>query len=203
MWECLTDIAITRDEAWFLVGDFNELMNNGEKLGGTTRNASTFSDFRNMAENCKIKEIKSSGNWFSWAGWRDNIWIQCHLDRSFANDGWFKLFLSAKMQYLEMLASDHKPIKITFNLEIAEPSYGRFYFDKRMLKKGGIEDVVKRSWCGENSASMSTINRCRRELSRWKKSMNLNSRNRIQHLQYRLEAEISKCFPSRRSMQHL
>lgn len=92
IWNWLANIGIGRDESWVLIGDFNELMNNNEKLGGSARNESTFWDFRNMAENCKIKEIRCSGNWFSWAGWRDRIWIQYRLDRSFGNDTWFRLF---------------------------------------------------------------------------------------------------------------
>lgn len=42
VWDKLIDIGDLRDEAWVLVGDFNELMHNDEKLGGTTRNESTF-----------------------------------------------------------------------------------------------------------------------------------------------------------------
>ncbi|KAJ0250444.1 hypothetical protein HA466_0137770 [Hirschfeldia incana] len=62
-----------------LAGDFNELLNATEKVGGATRHDSTFWDFRNMVENCKIKEINSSGNWLSWAG-AEEIWEKIQLD---------------------------------------------------------------------------------------------------------------------------
>lgn len=92
VWERLTNIGLSRDEAWLLAGDFNELMSNEEKVGGAIRHESTFWDFRNMAENCKLKELRYTGNCLSWGGWRERVWVQCRLDRSFGNNEWFSLF---------------------------------------------------------------------------------------------------------------
>lgn len=163
-------------------------MNNTEKVGGPVRNDAIFWNFRNMTENCKVKEIRSSGNKMSWAGWRDNIWVQCRLDRSFSNDAWFRLFPRAQMEYLEMWGSDHRPICINFAQEEDEPGRGRFYFYKRMLKKDDIEEVIRQSWTnanGRNNLSvMDRIKNCRSELARWKKSVHIHSENRIQSLKY-------------------
>lgn len=116
--ERLTDIGLVQNEPWLLVGDFNELMNNEEKLGGSSRHESTFWDFRHMAENCKIKELRSVGNQLSWAGKRDNVWIQCRLDRSFGNDQWFQLFPRAQMEYMSLWASDHRPLRVALLLRV-------------------------------------------------------------------------------------
>ena len=50
VWNKLSNIGMRRDEAWMLVGDFNELMEPSEKVGGADRHASRFWDFRLMAE---------------------------------------------------------------------------------------------------------------------------------------------------------
>lgn len=68
VWNQFSTIGALRDDAWVLVGDFSELMESSEKLGGLERHPSTFWDFHNMATNCKIKEMQSKGNTFSWAG---------------------------------------------------------------------------------------------------------------------------------------
>lgn len=91
-----------------------------------------------MAENCKLKVMRSSGNNLSWARWRNRVWIQCRLDRSFGNDAWFRLFLRSQTEYLDMRDSDHRPIRISFALVSDGPSRGRFYFDKRMVYKDGF-----------------------------------------------------------------
>lgn len=62
VWDRLSDIGRTRDETWILIGDSNKLMSNTEKLGGAVISENVFLGFRNMAENCKVKEIRSSGN---------------------------------------------------------------------------------------------------------------------------------------------
>lgn len=65
----------------------------------------------------------------------DNVWIKCRLDRSLGNNERFTIFPRATMEYLDMCASDHIPIRICFALERADPTRGRFFVDKRMLSK--------------------------------------------------------------------
>lgn len=55
VWDSLSNIGTNRDEAWVLLSDFNELMNHNEKQGGQTRHESSFWDFQNLADNCKIR----------------------------------------------------------------------------------------------------------------------------------------------------
>ena len=163
VWDRLTQIGLGRDDAWMLAGDFNELLSNDEKSGGAVRKESSFWDFRDMVQNCKLKEIQYSGNCLSWGGWREKVWVQCRLDRSFGNSEWFSLFPRSNMEYLDMWASDHRPIRICFALERDAPNKRRFFFDKRMLSREGFEDLVRRSWEGEGDnqgCTMDRISRC-------------------------------------------
>lgn len=112
VWERLSDIGMRRDDPWMLVGDFNELLSNEEKLGGAVRSDSTFWDFRNVVDNCKIRDMRSSGNPLSWVGKRDNEWVQCRLDRCFGNDEWYRLFPRSHVEYMAMYGSDHRPLRV-------------------------------------------------------------------------------------------
>lgn len=199
VWERLIDIGLVRDEAWILAGDFNELMSNEEKSGGAIRSDASFWDFRNMAENCKIKELRYTGNCLSWIGVRDRAWVQCRLDRSFGNSEWFSLFPRSNMEYLEMWASDHRPIRILFVLEKEDPSRSTFFFDNRCINKPGFEEVVKQSWGStelDTSNTMDRIGRCRKNFRKWKKNSDSNSRTKITRLHAELEKEIAKRNPS-------
>lgn len=71
VWDKLTNINISRDTALFLVGDFNEIMNNSENLGVPIRSKATFYPFRSLVRDCRIKKVPSSGNKLSWAGKRE------------------------------------------------------------------------------------------------------------------------------------
>ena len=199
VWDRLDSVGLRRDEPWVLVGDFNELLSNDDKCGGVTRDESSFWNFRNLIQNCKLKELRHSGNCLSWAGKRETGWVQCRLDRSFGNDEWFSLFPRANMEYLELWASDHRPIRVCFALERDNPSKSRFFFDKRMLSREGFEDMVRMSWDGgngEHSSTMDRIGRCRRSIMRWKKMSDMNSRHRITRLRATLENEVAKISPS-------
>ncbi|KAG2332083.1 hypothetical protein Bca52824_003263 [Brassica carinata] len=195
VWDRIVSLGLNRDEAWILAGDFNELLSNDEKSGGAIRTDSSFWDFRNMVQNCKLREVRYTGNCLSWGGWRENVWVQCRLDRSFGNSEWFSLFPKSNMEYLEMWASDHRPIRVSFALEKEDSRKGRFFFDKRMLSREGFEDLVRSSWEGrpeDRSCTMERIGRCRRRIMSWKKNADMNSRNKIIRLKAALEAEVSK-----------
>lgn len=59
-WERLIRIGLQRKESWCMVGDFNEILNNGEKMGGPRRSQDSFLDFANMISVCGITEIAST-----------------------------------------------------------------------------------------------------------------------------------------------
>ncbi|WZY69216.1 hypothetical protein YC2023_001456 [Brassica napus] len=207
VWNELKVIALNRTGGWFLAGDFNELMNNSEKVGGPPRQESSFFDFRAMARDCRLKEIPSSGNRLSWGGVREimengvkeKVWVQCRLDRAFGNAEWFRIFPQSHTVYLEKTGSDHRPI-FTSLANIGQRRTGRFMFDKRWCQKPEITEVIRRGWCsnfisGQGSVS-ERIKSCRQELCKWKRHANVNSSVTIRRLRRELEVEESKRWPN-------
>lgn len=55
LWTQLTSLGSNRDEAWLVTGDFNELLDNSEKIGGPARWEGSFVAFRSF--------ITQSGLW--------------------------------------------------------------------------------------------------------------------------------------------
>ncbi|WZZ51263.1 hypothetical protein YC2023_051370 [Brassica napus] len=200
VWERLSDIGVRRDAPWMLVGDFNELLSNEEKLGGAVRSDSSFWDFINLVDNSKIRNKRISGNPLSWAGKRENAWVQCRLDHCFGNDEWYRLFPRSHVEYMAMYGSDHRPLRIGFALEIDGAGRGRFFFDNRMVGKEGVEDAVRKGWCKELSGRqvdiLERIGNCRRELAKWKKRSTSNAKVNMQRLQVELERQICKSHPN-------
>ncbi|KAL1190944.1 hypothetical protein V5N11_020917 [Cardamine amara subsp. amara] len=85
VWDNLIEIGSNREDAWLVIGDLNELVDNSEKLGGPHREEASFYSFRNMIDDCGLREVQCSGNKFSWAGERNDEYIQCCLDRALGN----------------------------------------------------------------------------------------------------------------------
>lgn len=66
-----TKIGAYQKEHWCMVGDFNEIRNNGEKSGGPRWNEASFKPFNDMLEICNMVELQSSGDKLTWGGQRD------------------------------------------------------------------------------------------------------------------------------------
>ncbi|XP_048613516.1 uncharacterized protein LOC125587312 [Brassica napus] len=110
VWERITRIGTTRNGAWVMTGDFNELIDPSEKIGGAARSAEEGKDFRKMLHACGLWNIKHVGYQFSWAGTRNNENVQCRLDRIVANQAWLDMFPQASATYLQKVCSDHSPV---------------------------------------------------------------------------------------------
>ena len=206
VWNVLKTIGLSRNGGWGLISDFNEIMNGHEKLSGPDSIESSFYQFRSMARSCRIKEIPSSGERLSWAGVREvitngvkeNVWIQCRLDRAFGNAEWFRIFPRSHVRYLERLGSDHRPIFMSMSAQ-TQQRRGRFIFDKRWSSQPAVNEIIKKQWKPvvrpEGHDVSSVISSCRKKLAKWKRSDQGNSRKQINKLRRELEEEETKHFP--------
>ncbi|KAF8048358.1 hypothetical protein N665_2550s0001 [Sinapis alba] len=169
VWERIYIIGSGRKEKWCLIGDFNEIPNNDEKIGGPLRPESSFKPFGDMLSACGMGELESSGIRFTWAGQRWKKWIQSCLDRDFGNKEWFREFPGLNQRFLDKRGSDHRPVLL--HLQASQSKNGKlFCFDKK-------------------------IRDCRGALNEWKKKRSFNSKDRIHLLEERLDWFQSRNFP--------
>ncbi|XP_018478413.2 uncharacterized protein LOC108849362 [Raphanus sativus] len=110
VWERLMRLGAGRKESWGLLGDFNDILHNGEKIGVPIRGDNSFLDFAQMIQVCEMKELTGFGDSFTWAGVRYKKYIQCKLDRCFGNKQWRNSFQNSTQTFMERLGSDHRPV---------------------------------------------------------------------------------------------
>ncbi|CAD5323157.1 unnamed protein product [Arabidopsis thaliana] len=190
-WEKLSRIGLDRNHAWMLTGDFNELVDPSEKLGGAVRRDSSCREFRQMLTSCGLWEIKHIGYQYSWFGNRNDELVQCRLDRTVANSAWIELFPQAQTTYLQKICSDHSPL-INSLMGMNWKSWAGFKYDKRWVHREGFTDLMARFWsqtaANTESSMMEKIASCRKEISQWKRRCKPSSAVRIQELQFRIDA---------------
>lgn len=182
-----------------MMGDFNEIRHNGEKIGGPRRSEESFRPLNDMLDVCEMVELQSTGDSFTWGGERGTLSIQSKLDRCFGNKRWFKLYPASNQVFLDKRGSDHRPVLVKL-ISASVPFRGCFRFDGRLLHKEGVRDEIKKAWLTNHplfEAKVSDIlKRCRKSLSKWKKKQNLNSRDKITQIEQALEKEQSSLSPS-------
>ncbi|WMV20487.1 hypothetical protein MTR67_013872 [Solanum verrucosum] len=96
---------------WIIVGDFNDIMDNSEKVGGRSREVASFKDFKNFLWNLGAVDLGFKGKPWSWWCFRENDGIiQERLDRAIVSPGWCLEFPLSQIIHLNTEASDHSAL---------------------------------------------------------------------------------------------
>lgn len=145
-WNQLSEIGVDRDEeAWLIVGDFNDLLNNSEKVGGSLRWEGSFLAFRSFVSQHGLWDLQHSGDSLSWRGTRYNYFFQSHLDHAMGNCKWSDSFPTGCCEYLRFEGSDHRPVLV--HLHATKPrKRDLFRFDRRLAQKPEIRNLVETHW---------------------------------------------------------
>lgn len=191
VWTSLCDIASTRDFPWFLTGDFNEITNNSEKSGGPERPESSFNNFRSFLSTCDLFDLKHTGNFLSWRGKRHTHLAHCRLDRAMANSSWSDMFPNGRSHYLQLEASDHRPLISTFDSK-KKKSSRIFRYNCRLRDNEEISTLVSQIWNEHTDLPVATrISNCRHAISAWSKDFHINSRKVIVGTKEALDTALS------------
>ncbi|XP_057746431.1 uncharacterized protein LOC130965690 [Arachis stenosperma] len=107
LWNSLEGYARNVNLPWCLLGDFNAMLHDYKKHGGTmNNNQSACREFQECISNSGLVDLGYSGWPFTWK-------IRNHaerLDRGLSNLEWQISFPEAYVKHLPMLKSDHSPI---------------------------------------------------------------------------------------------
>lgn len=114
-WAYMAVLGENKEASWLITGDFNDILDNGEKFGGPPRWEGSFLAIRSFVSQQGLWDIKHSGNSFSWRGTRYIHFIKSRLDRSMANCAWSEAFPTGRCRYLRFEGSDHRPLVTYFN----------------------------------------------------------------------------------------
>ena len=195
LWSKLTELGEEREDAWLLTGDFNDLLDNSEKVGGLARWKGSFLSFRSFVSQMGLWDLQHSGNHLSWRVTRYNYFIQSRLDRAMANCSCFEAFPAGSCEYLRFEGSDHRPVVIHFDVK-RQRKKGLFRFDRRLKEKPEIRKLVEEQRNQEPQASiLAKIGTIRHGIMLWTRENNLNSNRLIQSTQRDLEAALSSSSP--------
>ncbi|XP_062014558.1 uncharacterized protein LOC133731122 [Rosa rugosa] len=139
-WQLLRDLRDLDSLPWVVIGDFNEILNNGEKKDGPARAERQMRSFREALGYCELLDLGFQGPQSTW--W--NSETQLRLDRVVCTESWCDIFGFARLKHLPPSDSDHVPILLhasTIPLPI-RPRHHRFKFESYWLQHSECDEVV-------------------------------------------------------------
>lgn len=86
LWTDLEGIAKDINKPWFLMGDFNYVLNRNERVGDVVRDSEMVS-FRRCVTRCGLDDLKSAGCYYTWNNKQaEHSRIYYKLDRVMCNE---------------------------------------------------------------------------------------------------------------------
>ncbi len=137
---------------WICISDFNEILENNEKIGRIARHQAQMNRFREVINTCYFHAINYDGPRFTWCNNRtDHGRVLARLDRGFLNVEGYLKFPNAIAQHMIESSSDH--CAILFNLE-GRPRMRvkrRFHFAAMWTRSEDFREVIKKAWNPTNT----------------------------------------------------
>lgn len=112
---------------WCMIGDFNQVVCQEDKLGGRKVTSYSAERMRRMLNMCDFQGVDFSGPRFTWTNNQPGSFnIRQRLDQCWCNSSWHDLFPSATVRHLPRVHSDHHLLLLSTNLEAVQSHHFRF-----------------------------------------------------------------------------
>ena len=169
-WDFLRQLSQQSSRHWCIFGDFNDIMDASEKRGKTNRSNWLINGFRQAVMDFGLSDVPVEGYPFTWfMNLGTPRVVEERLDRVLANNAWFDLFPSAKLENLVAPASDHYPILLDRSPVVRPPRAQRsFRFENSWKLEPGFDDMLKDSWLLYNDHTIiHCLNKCAEDIRSW------------------------------------
>lgn len=110
-YENLARIGDTVEGSWCINGDFNAIVDQKDKIGGSPFTSGSHCGFRLFIDNYGLLDMTNVGFFFTWNNRRaGKANTQERLDRGLCNTQWRAIVLQTSIHHSPTYNSDHKPL---------------------------------------------------------------------------------------------
>ncbi|GFS40281.1 hypothetical protein Acr_00g0067560 [Actinidia rufa] len=95
LWDNLRRFNSIHHHPWILLGDFNNVLSNGERINGMPVTTYEIREFKECCYDLGLSDLRSIGTFFTWTN--NSVW--CKLDRVMVNNEWTQRGMLAQAQY--------------------------------------------------------------------------------------------------------
>ncbi|XP_058762667.1 uncharacterized protein LOC131636038 [Vicia villosa] len=147
-WDMLRELRDMLTAPWCVIGDFNDLLSQQEKVGIHLHPNWLCAGFRDVVSECNLLDVPMEGHPFTWIKSRGTPHvIEERLDRALVTQDWLDIYPAAKLSNLLASHSDHSPILLQcepYRRQRSQPY--SFRFENSWLKEEELQGVVIKGW---------------------------------------------------------
>jgi len=142
LWEELISFGSSLVEPWLLMGDFNSVLRQEERVGGALVNHYQTADFAECCDGLGLSDMQFTGCHLTWTN--GTIWSK--LDRVMCNIPWLQKALLCHVDFLPSgCLSDHSPCVVSL-LDRPRRVNKPFRFWNLLVGHEDFLDTVRNSW---------------------------------------------------------
>ena len=174
-WRLLEELERRYALPWICMGNFNEILHPGEKVGGSLRPERQMNNFKATINHCKLRDlgyVRANYTWSRRMGARG--WVKEHLDRALVSLDWMTMFLRVRLYHVATSTLDHSMLVLkTPRIGQRAPQRSKlFRFESMWLRDEQCKEVVNDAWergrsMGTQHQFMQCLDECRKSLSTW------------------------------------
>ena len=155
-WKLLEELERRFTLPWICMGDFNEILHLGQKVGGSLRLERQMNNFRATINHCQLQDLGYVGADYTWSrrmGVRG--WVRERLDRALVSLEWKTMFPRVRLYHVATSMSDHSMLvlKTPRTRQRAPRRSKLFRFESMWLRDEQCKEVVNDAWARGRSTS--------------------------------------------------
>lgn len=191
-WAALDELAVAFSSPWLILGDFNTVLSQADKIGGKPVASSASCGLNGIISRHGFMDVGFHGCPYTWSNGRAGVAnIQAHLDRGLVNAGWRILFPDAQLFHLPAFQSNHKPLLMRLRRKTGfHPR--PFRFEGMWTLEQSSMDVVRLAWHADVPGSplfqlVCSVRNTEVELKKWNKKVFGRVQDNIHELRHSIE----------------
>ncbi|XP_019159684.1 PREDICTED: uncharacterized protein LOC109156288 [Ipomoea nil] len=149
-WNLIKSLASKSDLPWVVIGHFNDLLFQREKQGGNPHPDRLLRGFGDTIQDCGLTQLPMIGYPYTWETGKGTVdWIEEHLDKVLATQGWRDRVVEASVLNMLTRKSDHSALFLGILNPRARGGGGGtrgFSFEMAWLHDEGCRSVVEKTW---------------------------------------------------------
>ncbi|RYR18269.1 hypothetical protein Ahy_B03g062876 [Arachis hypogaea] len=172
LWHELTVSNMSKEVPQAYLGDFNDILNQYEKVGIHPQPRIYLETFRRFVDDNDLIDIDLKGNKYTWfSNPRNNVITRKRLDRVLVNWKWLQIYQNVNLRASPAVTSDHCALILDTQQRVRIKK--DFKFEAYWVEHEECKEVIQRSWKWEDGSRncwnqfTKKRNRCIRELMEW------------------------------------